>query len=52
MPSVKVRYLKWKAQPEPQVNPDMLDAMLENYDRALSHPNAADFRKLRSPLPA
>ena len=37
--AVKERYLKMKAQPE---HPANLDALIENFDRALPHPDAAD----------
>ena len=42
--AVKERYLKMKAQPEHPVN---LDALIENFDRALPHPDAADLEKLK-----
>ena len=41
--AVKERYLKMKAQPE---HPANLDALIENFDRALPHPDAADLEKL------
>ena len=45
--AVKARYLKMKAQPEPPANLDML---IENFDRALPHPDAADLEALRQAL--
>lgn len=45
--AVKDRYLKMKAQPEPPANLDML---IENFDRALPHPDAADLDALRQAI--
>ena len=42
--TVKERYLKMKEQPGSPAN---LDALLENFDRALSHPDAEDLERLR-----
>lgn len=42
--AVKERYLRMKEQPE---HPANLDMLLENFDRALPHPDAADLEKLR-----
>ena len=42
--AVKDRYLRMKEQPE---HPANLDMLLENFDRALPHPDAADLEKLR-----
>lgn len=42
--AVKERYLKMKAQPE---HPANLDALIENFDRALPHPDAADLERLK-----
>ena len=35
-PSVRERYMKMKVQPE---HPENIDALIENFDRALSHPD-------------
>lgn len=48
-PSVRERYVKMKAQP---AHPANLDALIENFDRALSHPDACDLERLRSTLSA
>ena len=40
----KERSLRMKEQPE---HPANLDMLLENFDRALPHPDAADLEKLR-----
>ena len=42
--AVKERYLRMKEQPE---HPANLDMLLENFDRALPHPDAADLEKRR-----
>ena len=42
--AVKDRYLRMKEQPE---HPANLDMLLENFDRALPHPDTADLEKLR-----
>ena len=41
--SVRERYVKMKEQPDHMPN---LDAMIENFDKALSHPDADDLEKL------
>lgn len=41
--SVRERYIKMQAQPD---HPANLDALIENYDRALSHPDAEDLNNL------
>ena len=41
--SVRERYVKMKEQPDHMTN---LDAMIENFDKALSHPDADDLEKL------
>lgn len=43
--SVRERYVKMKEQPDHMPN---LDAMIENFDKALSHPDADDLEKLTS----
>lgn len=43
--TVRERYVKMKEQPEPMKN---LDALIENFDRALSHPDAEDLDKLKN----
>lgn len=43
--AVRERYVKMKEQPEPTKN---LDALIENFDRALSHPDAEDLDKLKN----
>ena len=43
-PSVRERYMKMKAQPE---HPESIDALIENFDRALSHPDGNDLERLR-----
>jgi len=43
--AVRERYVKMKEQPEPMKN---LDALIENFDRALSHPDAEDLDKLKN----
>ena len=42
--AVKDRYLRMKEQPE---HPANLDMLIENFDRALPHPDTADLEKLR-----
>lgn len=42
--AVKDRYLRMKAQPE---HPQNLDALIANFDHALSHPDNEDLQKLR-----
>ncbi len=42
--SVRARYLKMKEQPE---HPANLDALIKNFDSALSHPDGDDLDKLR-----
>ena len=41
--SVRERYVKMKEQPNHMPN---IDAMIENFDKALSHPDADDLAKL------
>lgn len=45
--SVRERYVKMKEQPDHMPN---LDAMIENFDKALSHPDADDLEKLANPV--
>ena len=45
--SVKNRYLKMKEQTE---HPANIDALIENFDSALSHPDADDLDRLRNLL--
>lgn len=42
--SVRERYQKMKAQPE---HPANTDALIENFDRALSHPDTRDLERLK-----
>ena len=42
--SVRERYVKMQAQPD---HPANLDALIKNFDRALSHPDAEDLNNLR-----
>lgn len=42
--SVRDRYMKMKAQPE---HPANIDALIDNLDRALSHPDEDDLERLR-----
>ena len=42
--SVRDRYMKMKAQPE---HPANIDVLIENFDRALSHPDEGDLERLR-----
>ena len=41
--SVRDRYMKMKTQPE---HPANIDALIENFDRALSHPDEDDLERL------
>lgn len=43
-PSVKERYLKIKNQPEHAPN---IDAMIENFDKAATHPDSSDIERLK-----
>ena len=45
--AVRDRYVKMKAQPDAAPN---LDQMIDNFDRALSHPDAADLENLRQAI--
>lgn len=47
--AVKDRYLRMKAQPE---HPGNIDALIANFDRALSHPDGADLERLRQTVRA
>lgn len=47
--AVKDRYLRMKAQPEYPAN---IDALIANFDRALSHPDEADLERLRQTVRA
>ena len=42
--TVRERYVKMKGQPE---HPANLDALIENFDRAMSHPDGEDLRALQ-----
>ena len=42
--SVRDRYMKMKAQPE---HPANIDALIKNFDRAISHPDEDDLERLR-----
>ena len=44
-PSVRARYEAMRALPAP---PENLDAMIENFDRARTHPDADDLNRLRA----
>ena len=44
-PSVRARYEAMRALPAP---PENLDALIENFDRARSHPDADDLDRLRA----
>lgn len=44
-PSVRARYEAMRTLPAPPAN---LDAMIENFDRARSHPDADDLDRLRA----
>lgn len=43
--SVRERYVKIKENPE---HPDNIDALIENFDKALSHPDADDMERLKN----
>ena len=43
--SVRERYVKMKENPE---HPDNIDALIENFDKALSHPDADDMEQLKN----
>jgi flavodoxin I len=43
--SVRERYVKMKENPE---HPDNIDALIENFDKALSHPDADDMERLKN----
>ena len=45
--AVRNRYVKMKGQPDAAPN---LDQMIDNFDRALSHPDAADLENLRQAI--
>ena len=45
--SVRDRYMKMKTQPE---HPANIDALIENFDRALSHPDEDDLERLLNML--
>lgn len=45
--AVRDRYVKMKEQPDAAPN---LDQMIDNFDRALSHPDAADLEHLRQEI--
>ena len=45
--AVRDRYVKMKAQPDAAPN---LDQLIDNFDRALSHPDAADLENLRQEI--
>ena len=45
--AVRDRYVKMKAQPDAAPN---LDQMIDNFDRALSHPDAEDLENLRQAI--
>lgn len=45
--AVRDRYVKMKEQPDAAPN---LDQMIDNFDRALSHPDAADLENLRQAI--
>ena len=42
--SVRDRYVKMKASPVPIPN---VDSMIENFDRAATHPDAEDLQKVK-----
>ena len=42
--AVRDRYVKMKEMPDAKPN---LDALIENFDQALSHPDQEDLEKLR-----
>ena len=41
--SVRERYVNMKEYPE---HPDNIDALIENFDKALSHPDSDDLERL------
>ena len=43
--SVRERYVKMKENPE---HPDNIDTLIENFDKALSHPDADDMEQLKN----
>ena len=43
--SVRERYVKMKESPE---HPDNIDTLIENFDKALSHPDADDMERLKN----
>lgn len=43
--SVRERYVKMKENPE---HPENIDALIENFDRALSHPDSDDLERLKN----
>ena len=43
--SVRERYVKMKENPE---HPDNIDALIENFDKALSHPDSDDLERLKN----
>ena len=43
--SVRERYVKMIENPE---HPDIIDALIENFDKALSHPDADDLERLKN----
>ena len=45
--TVRERYVKMKGQPE---HPANLDALIENFDRAMSHPDGEDLRALQEAI--
>ena len=46
-PSVREYYMKMKAQPE---HPENIDALIENFDQALSHSDRTDLERLRKSI--
>ena len=42
--SVRERYVKMKENPE---HPDNIDTLIENFDKALSHPDSDDLERLK-----
>ena len=45
--SVRERYMKMKENPE---HPANLDLLIQNFDRALSHPDSEDLERLKKSL--
>ena len=45
--SVRERYVKMKENPE---HPANLDLLIQNFDRALSHPDSEDLERLKKSL--